>query len=412
MSKARYLRIDEIVESVSVTHKFDKPTLKFLNTSDIERGKIVNVNLLPINELKGQAKKTIKQDDILFSEIRPKNGRYAYIDFAETQDFVVSTKLMVLRKVNPDVDNKYFYYFLTNDRMLQILQDRAENRICSFPQITFDLLSGYKVRIPDLYQQRAIARVLSQLDEKIELNKRINAELEKIAKTIYDYWFLQFEFPNEDGKPYKSSGGKMVQNEKLKREIPKGWKVQELLDLVKWESNSQPPKSEFIYNQEPGYIRFIQNRDYDSNNYITYIPFTKNLAVVDEFDILIDKYGDAGATRFGIAGAFNVALGKIHTLFPNTKEYIRSFLSCDSIYNFLHNSCMASTRASLSEKNLSHIHIAIPPDWLLEKYEKITHDLREKILLNKKENNEISSVRDFLLPLLMNGQVAFKLETE
>lgn len=102
------LPINKVVQSVSITHKFDKPILKFLNTSDVENGKIININHLPKEELKGQAKKTIQKHDILFSEIRPKNRRFAYVDIDDTSDFVVSTKLMVLRKINPEVDNKYW----------------------------------------------------------------------------------------------------------------------------------------------------------------------------------------------------------------------------------------------------------------------------------------------------------------
>ena len=151
---SKWLSIGEIVESVSITHTFDKPKLKFLNTADAEKGEIVNYTELPISELKGQAKKTMQKDDILFSEVRPKNKHYAYVDIEDCSDYVVSTKLMVLRKFNEDVDNKYFYYSLINDKMLDILQSRAENRICSFPQITFDLLSEYKIRIPEIYEQR------------------------------------------------------------------------------------------------------------------------------------------------------------------------------------------------------------------------------------------------------------------
>lgn len=387
-----------------VNDRVDSNTLTTHNYVGVDnmipnKGGVVDSEYVP-NEGTSTA---IKKGDILIGNIRP----YFKKIWLATFDGGCSPDVLCIRS-NGRMIPECLFATLSQDTFFKY--NMAGSKGSKMPRGDKDHIMSFP--IPELKNQDSIGVFITNLNKKIIINNKINVELESMAKTLYDYWFLQFEFPNEDGKPYKSSGGKMVQNEKLKREIPKGWKVQELLDLVKWESNSQPPKSEFIYNQEPGYIRFIQNRDYDSNNYITYIPFTKNLAVVDEFDILIDKYGDAGATRFGIAGAFNVALGKIHTLFPNTKEYIRSFLSCDSIYNFLHNSCMASTRASLSEKNLSHIHIAIPPDWLLEKYEKITHDLRKKILLNKKENNEISSVRDFLLPLLMNGQVAFKLETE
>ena len=225
-----------------------------------------------------------------------------------------------------------------------------------------------------------------------------------MAKTIYDYWFTQFDFPNADGKPYRSSGGKMVWDDKLKREIPFGWTVCEVLDIVKWESNSQPPKSEFVYEQRPGYIRFIQNRDYDSDDHITYIPYKKGLSIVNQYDILMDKYGDAGAVRYGIEGAFNVALGKICVNDESQLEYIRSFFESLSTYTYLHNSCMASTRASLSEDNLYKLFIPVPPHDVVESYQQILHKIRESVLKNKDESKKLSLLRDWLLPMLMNGQ--------
>ena len=233
---------------------------------------------------------------------------------------------------------------------------------------------------------------------------RINDNLEQQMKLLYDYWFTQFDFPNDNGQPYCTYGGKMVWNDKLKHNIPDGWKVLPFLEVASWESNSQPPKSEFIYEPRDGYVRFIQNRDYDSDTHKTYIPFTKNLSIVDKYDILMDKYGDAGAVRYGIEGAFNVALGKISVHDIDHREYVRSFLESDGIYNYLHNSCMASTRASLSEANLSMLTIAIPDKKTVAKYNQIITKIRESILKNKEESVELIQLRDWLLPMLMNGQ--------
>ena len=196
----------------------------------------------------------------------------------------------------------------------------------------------------------------------------------------------------------------MVWNELLKRDIPADFRVVPFLEVASWESNSQPPKNEFIYEPKEGYVRFIQNRDYNSNTYITYIPMTQNLSVVDRFDILMDKYGDAGAVRYGIEGAFNVALGKICVHNQNYKEYIRSFLSSDGIYNYLHNSCMASTRASLNESNLAMLNILIPDENIIFEYEKLLHKIRLSILQNNDETQILIDLRDWLLPMLMNGQ--------
>ena len=226
------LKINQIVRTISETHKFDKDKLIAINTSDVENGVMGNGTLTFVDELKGQFKKTIVKDDILFSEIRPANRRFAKVTTKNTKDYVVSTKLMVLRKYNEDVDLEYFYYCLTNQPFLDILQRRAENRIGSFPQITFDLLSEYAFPIPPISEQKRISSVISTLDKKIALNRQINQNLEAMAKQLYDYWFVQFDFPNEEGKPYKSSGGEMVWNEKLKRNIPVGWHCGNLFEIA------------------------------------------------------------------------------------------------------------------------------------------------------------------------------------
>lgn len=179
------LTIGEIVESISITHKFDKDELIFLNTSDVLDGKILSNEYSKTKTLKGQAKKTIKKDDILFSEIRPKNRRFAYVDIEETVDYVVSTKLMVLRKFNTDVLNKYFYYFLTYEGTLDYLQMRAENRIGSFPQITFDILKPIILNVPPSETQQKIVNAIEKIDKKIELNNKINDNLPN--KSLYFY---------------------------------------------------------------------------------------------------------------------------------------------------------------------------------------------------------------------------------
>lgn len=149
----KYLKVNQIVQSISITHKFDKDCLYAINTSDVENGIMTQGILTPIKELKGQFKKTIQKDYILFSEIRPANRRFARVILSDCRDYVVSTKLMVLRKFNDEVDLDYFYYCLTNQTFLEILQRRAENRIGSFPQITFYLLSEYSFPIPPLSEQ-------------------------------------------------------------------------------------------------------------------------------------------------------------------------------------------------------------------------------------------------------------------
>lgn len=304
-------------------------------------------------------------------------------------------------KAYKEVSSEKFMYYV-----FDFIRNSIQNAASGSTQdnINIDYLTSLDFKVPDKIAQDKMVELLSAIDEKILMNSKINDNLEQQAKLIYDYWFTQFDFPDENGKPYCSSGGKMVWDEQLKRNIPENWNVVPLLKLVSWESNSQPPKSEFVYEPKEGYVRFIQNRDYDSDTHITYIPRTKNLSIVDRFDILMDKYGDAGAVRYGIEGAFNVALGKICVHNPNYREYIRSFLGSDGIYKFLHNSCMASTRASLSEANLAILNVVVPDEKIILDYENFLQKIRVSILKNKDETVELINLRDWLLPMLMNGQ--------
>ena len=405
------LPINKVVESISITHKFDKPVLKFLNTSDVENGKIVNINNLPIQDLKGQAKKTIKKHDILFSEIRPKNRRFAYVDIDDTYDFVVSTKLMVLRNINSEVDNKYFYYFLTNDHMLSILQDRAENRIGSFPQITFDLLSEYFIRVPHLSEQKKIASILSTLDAKIELNNRINSELEAMAKTLYDYWFVQFEFPDKNGKPYKSSGGTLVWNKELKRVIPEGWEVKKIKEFAYTGSGSTPLKSKKEYYLD-GNVPWINSGEVnnpfiiEAKKYITQLGLnSSSTKLFKKGTLLIAMYGaTAGKVSIlDIEACTNQAICSINVNNNSHRNYLKFFL--DDLYEYLINLSTGSARDNLSQDKIKELIVLMPDDLSFQKFDKLIEPSYDKILNAYRENQKLTELRDWLLPMLMNGQV-------
>lgn len=399
--------IKEICEVYDGPHATPKKTVDgpvYLGIDAItDDGKINAKEFAHLSEedyIKWTKRVTPQYGDIVFS-YEATLGRYALIP----KDFYgcLGRRLAIIRNVSKDIDTLWLYYYFLSPEWKQFIQSKIIKG-STVNRISVEDFPTYTVPNISIKVQRKIANILSKIDEKIALNNNINDNLEQQAKLIYDYWFTQFDFPDENGKPYCSSGGKMVWNEQLKRNIPENWNVVPLLKLVSWESNSQPPKSEFVYEPKEGYVRFIQNRDYDSDTHITYIPRTKNLSIVDRFDILMDKYGDAGAVRYGIEGAFNVALGKICVHNPNYREYIRSFLGSDGIYKFLHNSCMASTRASLSEANLAILNVVVPNEKIILDYENFLHKIRVSILKNKDETVELINLRDWLLPMLMNGQ--------
>ncbi len=275
--------------------------------------------------------------------------------------------------------------------------------------------------LPDLPTQQKIASVLSALDDKIELNNRINAELEAMAKTLYDYWFVQFDFPivTSSGveKPYKTSGGKMVYNETLKREIPEGWEVKTIGDYCKSTGGFAFKSSWWTDNGMPVVkIKDIQE-DYTIN--------LSDLAFVDISDKNIDdkfkaKPGDVliamtGATvgKYAIVpytekplyvnqrvGYFNLGIKPEKKLpfFINSlnQKYFR-----ESVFTL----ASGAAQPNISNEQINNIQLLLPSKEIIELYNKVFEPYYSKILLNQKQNQELSALRDWLLPMLMNGQV-------
>lgn len=325
----------------------------------------------------------------------------------EEVECCLGQRMVLIKPDSNKVDNQFLLYAILSEFVQeQINKSNGTGSIVS--NLRIPVLKELKIPHSNLEEQKKIGKVLSDIDSKIELNNKINDELESMAKLIYDYWFVQFDFPDENGMPYKSSGGKMRYSEELNREIPELWKVHKLTDLIDWTSGAQPPKSTFIHEEKEGYIRFIQNRDYAGYKSRSYIPIAKQNKTCDELDIMMDKYGDAGKVRFGLAGAYNVALSKIEVLDPYGQEFFRQYFSCSWIHDYLKKACIASTRASLSKENLQFLFVALPPKSLLIKFEKTNKKNLKYILNNRKQNEKLSELRDWLLLMLMNGQVTVK----
>ena len=400
----KVLKINQIVRTVSETHRFDKDKLIAINTSDVENGVMGSGTLTSVDELKGQFKKTIVKDDILFSEIRPANRRFAKVTTEDTKDYVVSTKLMVLRKYNEDVDLEYFYYCLTNQPFLDILQRRAENRIGSFPQITFDLLSEYAFPIPPISEQKRISSVISTLDKKIALNRSINQNLEAMAKQLYDYWFVQFDFPDENGRPYKSSGGKMVWNDKLKREIPEGWDDGILIDIANITMGQSPDGSS--YNEVGEGMLFYQG----STDFGMRFPSVRQYTTAPsrfakKGDILMSVRAPVGSINIanndccigrGLS-AINSKLGSISHLY---------YILNDLRIAFDQRNAAGTTFGSITKEDLYSLPIIIPSHEVIRAFDKICSPMFDRQMILGEEIDNLIKQRDGLLPLLMNGQVS------
>lgn len=270
----------------------------------------------------------------------------------------------------------------------------------------------------DLANQKKIAKVLSDLDAKIEVNNKINTELESMAKLIYDYWFVQFDFPNENGNPYKSSGGKMIYNEELKREIPEGWEAKYLDDVLdeftKGITTKYVEKSSLINLNQKVNKGFKLDRQYfkylDESIEVPASKYAK------EKDILINSLGQGtlGRIHYYCEKKDNVVVDQHLFILRTdnskiTSTYLYQLLNSKAYQLQIERQITGSTGMQmLNASNLKTLKFVVPNMSLLNEFESLVYPLFEKVVLNEKESQELAELRDWLLPMLMNGQVTVK----
>ena len=184
MNETIYMPVGEVCSSISDTYREKKNMVTLINTSDVLEGRVLNHERVPNSNLKGQFKKTFQRDDILYSEIRPQNRRFAYVDFSPI-DYIASTKLMVIRAKKDVVSPKYLYYFLKNSSTVAELQLLAETRSGTFPQITFSEVANLTIPVPSLAVQEVIVQTMRCLEDKIICNEQINDNLQQQAVALF-----------------------------------------------------------------------------------------------------------------------------------------------------------------------------------------------------------------------------------
>ena len=351
--------------------------------------------------------------DILIGNIRP----YLKKIWFANKDGVCSPDVLVFR-AKPGYDPTFLYYSVLRDDFFDHMMRGAKGT--KMPR--GDKNQTMRFLIPDFrldYQQR-IGALLSDIDSKISLNNRINAELEAMAKTLYDYWFVQFDFPNKNGKPYKASGGKMVWNEELKREIPEGWRagtLSEISDIVRgvsYSANDIKDKNERVVvpilraTNISGNVIDLQN--------MVYVPgeFVSDKQVLNKFDILItmssgskDHIGKNGFYYFDEHVAFGAFCAKLVAK-VNYRYYLYSYTQSDFMFTTIKNESLGTNINNLNGTMVAGFKLVIPPKELIKKFNFKVESVFEKIGLNIRENQKLTELRDWLLPMLMNGQIKIK----
>ena len=326
----------------------------------------------------------------------PESGKYI-----QSQD-------IALIKCKADRIDPTFCYYLISSRFVRNQLSAAAQQT-KIRHTSPDKMKACTVWVPELDDQKAIGRLLASLDEKIQLNKRINDNLEAMAKQLYDYWFVQFDFPNEEGKPYKSSGGSMVWNEKLKREIPQGLGAPKIGDIEKNIITGKTPSCADEDNFG-GDIPFVTIDDIRGNLFVFEAQRTLSTKGADSQE---KKYLPIGSLSVSCIGTIGV-MGFVAKLAQTNQqinsivfehEYNKEFLYF-SLRLYFENAKAKTGNvfANMSKEEFASIIVAYPPKQILQAFHNKVAPIFDSIKNNTEEINSLTKQRDELLPLLMNGQ--------
>ncbi len=430
-------KLSDIIDEISMgpfgsdikVENFVKSGVPVLNGANLPKFKLFENEFRYVTEEKAKTfKKAIaRRGDIIITH-RGTLGQISYIpESSKYNEYVISQsqfKVSLNRKL---ADPAYFvYYFHTNEGQKRLLANKCHVGVPALAQATtnFRLI---QIPLPELQIQKQIAAVLSALDSKIELNNLINAELELMAKTIYDYWFVQFDFTDLNGKPYKSNGGKMVWNEELKREIPEGWNVNFLGDWIGKDKSGDWGKEE----KEGNYIeRVFCIRGADLNGLNgkgevkapeRFILEKNSHKMLEPHDLIVEISGGSPTQSTGrmayitndtlqrfdapiICSNFckAVTLKEQKSLFNFAFEWNKAY---DHGVLFGYEGKTSGIKNLLFESFVSSYLVPFAPILLMEKFYELMTPIESRKQHNLIENQQLSTIRDWLLPMLMNGQV-------
>ena len=386
MNETIYMPVGEVCSSISDTYREKKNMVTLINTSDVLEGRVLNHERVPNSNLKGQFKKTFQRDDILYSEIRPQNRRFAYVDFSPI-DYIASTKLMVIRAKKDVVSPKYLYYFLKNTSTVAELQLLAETRSGTFPQITFSEVANLTIPVPSLAVQEVIVQTMQCLEDKITCNEQINDNLEQQAQSYFQELFVDNADPE--------------------------WAIGTISDLGTVVGGSTPSKAKPEYYTESG-IAWITPKDLSINkskfvshgeNDITELGLkNSSAAIMPEGTVLFSSRAPIGYIA--------IAAGEVTTNQGFKSVVPKPEIGTPFVYFFLKNTlpviegmASGSTFKEVSGSTMKNVPAVIPDAETLAKFSDFCAPIFAQQRILEEQNQSLATLRDNLLPKLMSGEI-------
>lgn len=373
--------------------------------------------------LEEQEKYSVKEGDIFITRTSETLDELAMSSVA-IKDYPGATFSGFAKRLRPLQNNityaKFMAYFLRSDYFRKIVNCKAVMTLrASFNE---EIFSYIKIKLPEYEHQVKCGDFFWTIEEKIRCNKKIISELESLEKTIYDYWFLQYDFPDENGKPYKSSGGKMIWNEELMCEIPVGWEISDLSPYITIIRGVSYGENDIKYIPEDGYIPLLKSNNIQNNKLLL-----EDVIYVDREDVSDEQYLSNNSIFVTMSSGSIEHVGKIAIIFYDMpycygafcskieirqeyKCFLSLFFASDYFKRKIQTIVVGTNIKNISNTHLLNNKLAIPSENILKKFEGIITPLFNKQGEMIRENQELASLRNFLIPLLMNGQVGFKVE--
>ena len=418
--KLKKYKLGEICDlnlsSLKSSDKIDK--ILYLDTSSITENKIAGLQSFSIANAPSRAQRKVKKNTIIFSTVRPNQNHFGILRNPQT-NLIVSSGFTTLDIRNPEeFDAEYVYLKLTQPYVVNHLQTLAQNSVSAYPSINPDDIGNLSFTFPPLHIQQKIAAVLTALDDKIALNRRMNAKLEQMEKRLYDHWFVQFDFPNADSKPYKASGGKMVWNETLKREIPAGWEVKSVNDIsISYRGVGYSADDEKSVNDKD--VVLILRGNNISNNHIIYDSntvyldksFVSEEQKIHKYDFIMtmssgskEHVGKSAMFLFDSPHSYGAFCNKI-TPNKECQFFLENYLHSEFFKKYIKVTCSGTGINNLTNEHFDKALFAFPTENLLKSFNKKVGPIYEQVGVLEQEIQKLTALRDRLLPLLMNGQV-------
>ncbi len=370
----------------------------FVSPSDLHTGYFVNESTKYVSELglKEVRNNSIDGVSVLVGCIGWDMGNVALTKTL----CVTNQQINSITSFKRGFDPLYVYYWLSKkkDYLFQIAS------VTRTPILSKSTFENIEIPLPNINTQQKIAGVLSVLDDKIEINRKINAELEQMARTLYDYWFVQFDFPDENGKPYKTSGGPMKFSPELNRQIPTDWEVKTLSELLSKRTESAEPNASLKCID----LSVIPSSNISIADYNEGDAFNSNMKRMYEYDILFGSIRPY-LKKAGLAPFNGLRAGTVHAFYAKKASNIEHSLitmTGENFFNYAISRSGGSTRMpSVSADSL--LEYAVPYDAkVVGEYHKMFSSLTDTISHNIVESQNLATLRDWLLPMLMNGQVS------